>query len=114
MNILNGVQTGSPEGYTHQVIDLQNDYVNGKLNISSPILYVTTNQNVDVDYANINTVGIAESVGSTSIYYVFNTSAYTVTFKLLGNTVFTVPAGGFQRAFVRIDDAQSPPTIYTP
>ena len=114
MDLLNGVQTGSPECFKHQVIDLQNDYVDGKLTITSSVIYANTNADVDVNFEDLITTGLSESIGSTTFYHIFNISTTnSITFKMLGNTMFTIPHSGKQYLTVRIDDAESPPIFYT-
>ena len=112
MVVLGGYKLGSPLFVDHQNIDLQNDFdINGILHITATVLYLTTTQAIDVDFTQIWTEGLNESCGGTGISYLVNTSAYDITFKLMGTTQFIVTAGTARLVFAKFDEGNPIPSF---
>ena len=112
MTILGGFKLGSPLFVSHQEIDLQNDFdENGLLHITSTVLYLTTNQAAEVDFTQLWTEGINESMGGSGISILVNDTAYDITFKLFGITQFVINAGTSRLVLTHFTEDNPIPTF---
>lgn len=114
MKDISGFRFASPNFSVKQNIDLDNDFAeDGKIHIYAPYLFLTCAQDTDVDFTQIWSEGIQESVGGVSDTVLFNESSYNITFKLMGVMQFTIPAGTRLGVWTIFEDGNPLPTFRT-
>ena len=108
MNLQNGLQTGTAVAYKSQVIDLDNDFVAGKLHINNPFTRMSAAAQFTLNWEDVELDGVYESNDTSIVLLIYNTGAAAIDIYYSAAPQVSVAAGDMTSVIISIDGSGTP------